>query len=69
MSLDSRADIIPYTRFLDVRQRRQAIADATGTPTLLPTDVNIRPESPSSAIDGVGVATEAPNDSHSFRYP
>jgi hypothetical protein len=58
MSLDSRADIIPYARFLDVRQRRQGIATATGTPALPPTDVSMQPELPIAAIDGERVATE-----------
>ena len=60
MSLDSRADIIPYARFLDVRHRRQAIAAATGTPTLLPADLS--PESPNAMADGAGVAAEDPSD-------
>ena len=58
MSLDSRADIIPYARFLDVRHRRQQIATATATPALPPTDVSLQPESPSPTIDREPVATE-----------
>jgi hypothetical protein len=57
MSLDSRADIIPYERFLDVRQRRQAIAAATGTLTPPPADLS--PESPNAMLGGAGVAVEA----------
>jgi hypothetical protein len=60
MSLDSRADIIPYARFLDVRQQRQAIAAATSTPMLLPADLN--PESPNAKVVGADVAAESPID-------
>jgi hypothetical protein len=52
MSLDSRADVIPYTRFLEVRLRRQEIAAAIGTPLLPPAVVIIQPESPGTTIDG-----------------
>ena len=58
MSLDSRADIIPYERFLDVRQRRQAVIAAKGTPTPLPADLS--PEAP--MVDGAGVAAEDPRE-------
>jgi len=60
MSIDSRADIIPYERFLDVRQRRQAIAAATGIPTPPPADLTS--ESPNAMPDGAGVAAEGPSD-------
>jgi hypothetical protein len=52
MSLGSRADIVPFTRFLDVRQRRQQIATATGTDlTPPPSDVRTPTESPNATID------------------
>jgi hypothetical protein len=52
MSLGSRADIVPFTRFLDVRQRRQHIATATGTDlTPPPSDVTTPSESPNTTID------------------
>jgi len=60
MSIDSRADIIPYERFLDVRQRRQAIAAAAGTPTLPP--AGLTSEVPNAIPDGGGVAAEGPGD-------
>jgi len=56
MSLDSRADVIPYTRFLEVRLRRQESAAALGTPPLppavVPAVVIIQPESTGATIDG-----------------
>jgi hypothetical protein len=58
MSLVSRANVISYERFLDVRQRRQAIAAASGAPTFPPADLT--PASP-AAMAGAGVA-EDPGD-------
>jgi hypothetical protein len=45
MSLGSPANIIPFTRFLECRQRRHRIAIATATAVMpASTDVGIRPE-------------------------
>jgi hypothetical protein len=61
MSLDSRADVIPYARFLDVRQRRLGIATAIDAAAPPPTDVSIS-ESPSTTIDAERVAIERSGD-------
>jgi hypothetical protein len=63
MSLGSRADIVPFTRFLDVRQRRQHIATAVGTDlTPPPSDVRTSTEPPTTTIDEERVATECPSN-------
>ena len=63
MSLGSRADIVPFTRFLEVRQRRQQIAIATGTALAPPpNDVRTPTESPHTTIDEERAATECIND-------
>jgi hypothetical protein len=63
MSLGSRADIVPFTRFLEVRQRRQHIATATNTDlTPPPSDVRTSTESPTTTIDEERAATECPRN-------
>ena len=59
MSLGSRADIVPFARFLDVRQRRQYIATVIG-PVLTPppSDAGTPTESPNTTIDEARAATE-----------
>ena len=45
MSLGASAEIIPFTRFLECRQRRHHIAAANGSVVMpAPTDVGIRPK-------------------------
>jgi len=50
MSVDSPAEIIPFERFLECRERRRSIAAATGT-VVMPasTDLNLQPEVTGSA--------------------
>ena len=45
MSVDSPAEVIPFERFLECRERRRRIAAATGT-VVMPasTDLSIQPE-------------------------
>ena len=54
MSVDSPAEVIPFKRFLERRERRRRIAAATGT-VVMPasTDLSIQPE-----------LTERPNADH-----
>src|SRR5205814_117937 len=52
MSLGSSADIIPFTRFVECRQRRHRIAIANATAVIpASTDVGIRPEATGTSND------------------
>jgi hypothetical protein len=45
MSVDSPAEVIPFERFLECRERRRRIAASTGTVvTAASTDLSIQPE-------------------------
>jgi hypothetical protein len=45
MSVDSPAEVVPFERFLECRERRRRIAAATGT-VVMPasTDLSVQPE-------------------------
>ena len=57
MSLGSPADIIPFTRFLDCRQRRNKIATAHATVGMsASTDGGVQPDVTETSNDGDGAS-------------
>jgi hypothetical protein len=60
MSLGSSADIIPFTRFLECRQRRHRIASANATVVMAAsTDAGVRPDVTGTSKDDDGASPRA----------
>jgi hypothetical protein len=58
MLLGSPAEIIPFTRFLECRQRLQRIAAANGTVVPASSDAGIRPDATGTSNDDDGASPQ-----------